>query len=726
MYQEVTYTELKHLVDTSSTIVWVGTTVDNVVLIKLHESIGNTYKIVQVRLATIPQIRNPIIVEHVEATEGTKQFTGVIWQRSGWLSTLRQASIHGINIGGSCEPGLDNMPRKVPTGCIMGYDIETSQLYTRNGSFVPKNARITSLSIWCTCGSCKAWTTIPHADIPNMVYCVTSSTLVKKFIEYVVLHSPLWLVGYNCYNFDNSVLGYHCPTKYRPLFRSINTGAKSAAGFSFYIDIIGVNNIDLYTYLDKRLRWKYTALSLGSVAEYHKLGFKMEMPTTYDADTVYDLILYNINDSKITAKLLDATGVLNQVIGLCTASCSPMVDCNRYVSGTMASCAASSFCISRGMIMDWSQCDLRIGYEGGIVLEPIKGLHKYVTVVDFSSMYPTIIIDVGISPENITILDSCSKGHDDKLVDYDDNYTICCIRGKVVKFNKKKDCLSRDVLRVTTRQRTKYKLTDADYADAYKCLGNSFYGAYGFANSPMHSPRCAAAVTLMGRTATALAYTVFTGLGLKVVYGDTDSCMLRSGPTTKHFKGGIDAHIDFALDTFHRIISYTPFPSMRMAREEPYKSILLVDKKHYAYMKMSGKVGTKGLSSTRKDRLGICRHMTKLVSEIILSSTDIEDTRAIVSNLLNICYSHISSGLLDMQSISREVRYEGNTCYRYTNNDGEDINVPVAKVNLDSAVDYDAKKVYKSLESDMNKLCIPAGLGNVKQMISDADILFYD
>lgn len=718
----ITFTELKHKVDGGDTILWVGSDNDSRVLIRLSEGMSDSHRIFAIDIDKLPKPVAHSIVEHNEATSGTKKFVGVTWQRRGWLRAMRIASIYGININSRCKSGLKSTPMKQIRTCVMGYDIETSQHLTKNGSFPPYNSRITSIALWCSCGYCKVWTTIKHTKLTNIKYCITSSQLVRESIEDISQHMPQWLVGYNCYQFDNCVLAYHSPPSMKILFKSINSGSKSRANYSFYINLTGINNVDLYSYLDKCLRRKYTALGLGSVAEYHKIGNKTQMPTTDDEKTVYSLIDYNINDSKLTSKLWNITGVCNQVIGLCVASCSPVVDCVRYISGTMASCAISSYCISNNMVMDWSECNLRIGYEGGTVLTPVRKLFKSVVVVDFSSMYPTIIRDVGISPENVCILGNCSRIHEDKLLDFNNGYTMVCIKGKIVKYKRNASCIARDVLNITVSQRAVYRISDPDYATAFKILGNSLYGAFGFASSPLHSPRAAASVTLLGRIALSLAYAVFTGLGLTVAYGDTDSCMLAEGSSTKrYFNGNISNHITFALDTFHNVIKYSPFTNMRMEREGMYKAILLVDKKHYAYVTEDGTIATKGLSSTRKDRLGICRDMTGLVAEQILNSEDIEDARKVVSNLLDICFSSILSGTLDMYMVSREVRYEGNTCYRYTNRDGVDVNIPVARADRSILVDYDTSKVHQALEADMDRICIPAGLGSVSSMLQDSD-----
>lgn len=721
----LSYGDLGGYILAGYSILWCGTKDNTNLIVRLSKPNQGVSIYRLVDIYSIPKYSNNRLISHNEATSEVGSFRGVTWQKQGWLKALRIGSIHGINVGGSCTTGLNNIPIDVGKVCTMGYDIEVSQKLAMNGSFPPLNSRITSLAIWCTCSYTHAWTTIKHSATETITYCASTYKLIMAFVAAVEKHMPVWLVGYNCYAFDNAVMAYHVNFSgidNNHTFRQLTSGAKSASTYSYYIDIVGVNNMDLYLYLDKCLRHKYNALGLGSVAASHGIGSKLEMPTTEDEKSVYDLIYYNTNDSFLTSKLWYDTGVIVQLLSLCIASCSPLVDCIRYVSGTMASCAVSSFSLSIGYIMDWSSCDLRIGYEGGVVLTPIRRLFKNVTVVDFSSMYPTIIRDIGISIENVNILSDCSATHPDKLVWFNDRCTIVCIKGKIIRYAKEGNFVSRRVLDHIVAARTRCKHSNPELALGYKLVSNSLYGAFGFASSPMHSPRAAATVTMLGRIALMLASTIYTGLGLTVTYGDTDSCMLAEGKyTSTYFSGDVDAHITFALDIFHRIIKYTPFPRMRMERDKQHKAILLVDKKHYAYMDHEGKVYTKGLSSTRKDRIGICRDMTKAVSELILSSNNIEDVRPTISKLFNIVFASIHSGSLNMHMVSKEVRYEGNTCYKYAHVSGEEVITPVARSNDTVTVEYDRIKVYKALEDDMNKICGPAGLGTVRSMIEDAD-----
>lgn len=715
--------EVRQRIKDGYEISWVGAEDDSDIEVRMRSIDDEVTVHVDLRSLPLPSEKN--VLNRVEATKKLKKPMGAVWQRIGWLRNLRVASIYGINVSSRAEIGPGIAPMKELRGCTMGYDIEVSQEYTRNGSFPPYQSPITSIALWCDCGYCEAWTTIPHKKIEKLVYCVTSKSLVRRSINAIAEHKPKWLVGYNCYQFDNCALRYHCPNDMKYMFKLIFSGSRARPSFTFYLDVRGVNNVDLYARLDKSMRGTYRNLSLDTVAKFHKLGGKLTMPKEENGSYVYNLVKYNISDSRLTSQLWYETGACNQVLGLCSVSCSPVIDCVRHVTGTMASCSISSYCILNDKLMDWSSCELELGFEGGLVLEPERGLVKDVTVCDFSSMYPTIMKNMGLSPENIVIQVEEMDGTPDRITDWKDGVTIVSIKGSLIGFDSKEPNITRDILTANMSMRKIHKKSDPNYADSLKAFSNSMFGAYGYPKSPLYSPRVAATITLAGRTALSIAYGVFTGLGLRVVYGDTDSCFLAPGrKTCTNFGGSTDNHITSALEIFHHVLSYTPFNGLLMEREKPMDAVILVDKKHYAYTDGKGSIKTKGLSHTRKDRLGICRDVTGRVASIILNSKNVDIARAMLELTVNACFDMISTGTLDAYSASKEVRYEGTACYSYTSRRGEIVYIPVAHSDSVTAIDYDIEKILNTVERDIDRICVPSGVGCVADMLRYSNLLF--
>lgn len=62
---------------------------------------------------------------------------------------------------------------------------------------------------------------------------------------------------------------------------------------------------------------------------------------------------------------------------------------------------------------------------------------------------------------------------------------------------------------------------------AYKLVSNSIYGCLGFSNSRFYAPHLAAFITSKGRDALLRAKDIVEKSGVDVIYGDTDSLMLK-------------------------------------------------------------------------------------------------------------------------------------------------------------------------------------------------------
>ena len=219
--EEIDLFTLQYLIDSGHEILWTGSRDDSEVLIRIASDRED--RIIKLRLDRLPKPNRRNAVKHMEATSKVLSFVDVTWHRGGWLKALRTASIYGINVSSRCRPGLGTLSTPSNYGCTMGYDIETSQHLSRKGSFPPPYSRITSIAIWCTCGYCRAWTTIKHSKVKDLIYCPSSKRLVRLSLMDIQTHMPKWLVGYNCYQFDNCSLKYHCPADMVHIFRPINS-----------------------------------------------------------------------------------------------------------------------------------------------------------------------------------------------------------------------------------------------------------------------------------------------------------------------------------------------------------------------------------------------------------------------------------------------------------------------------------------------------------------------
>ncbi|MDP8011601.1 MAG: DNA-directed DNA polymerase [Thermoplasmata archaeon] len=236
------------------------------------------------------------------------------------------------------------------------------------------------------------------------------------------------------------------------------------------------------------------------------------------------VIEYCINDAMLALKILLKIDVLRKYQDLSTVSKLPMDD----VMNSGASTLIDSILIREadrngiGVPLMMSQ-EEEEKIEGGYVHTIEPGLYHWVCVLDFKSMYPSIIIKYNICFTTIN-----EKG------------TIVSPSG--VKFLSKdvKEGLVPKILRTLMAQRdeikNKMKKTQDENAKRYynglqqaiKILMNSFYGVFASSFYRFTNKEIGSSITAFARETVKSIIKDLEDKGIKVVYGDTDSVFFLS------------------------------------------------------------------------------------------------------------------------------------------------------------------------------------------------------
>ena len=158
----------------------------------------------------------------------------------------------------------------------------------------------------------------------------------------------------------------------------------------------------------------------------------------------------------------------------------------------------------------------RVAQGGGVVFEPLAGVHENVWVCDFKSLYPSIIRTFNIDPL------SFARGQQGaESIETHDGTRFASVPG-----------ILPDMLETLFPQRAKAKARGDEVASqAIKILMNSFYGVLGTPQCRFFSPEIVNAITSQGRHLLGWSRDWFTGRGYSVLYGDTDSLFVASGTT---------------------------------------------------------------------------------------------------------------------------------------------------------------------------------------------------
>jgi DNA polymerase I len=182
-----------------------------------------------------------------------------------------------------------------------------------------------------------------------------------------------------------------------------------------------------------------------------------------------------------------------------------------------------------------SASELLVADRGGFVYEPKVGIHDNVGEVDFSSMYPSIMVKNNISAE--TVLCNCCP--DSKVRIPELNYNICEKRRGVVPKSLEL-ILSKRLTYKRLKEETKDPLLKEVYDNrqvALKWILVTCFGYLGYRNSKFGTVDGHIGVCAFGRDAFLKSARIAEADGFEVVHGIVDSLWLKKqGSTVDEYK----------------------------------------------------------------------------------------------------------------------------------------------------------------------------------------------
>lgn len=210
-------------------------------------------------------------------------------------------------------------------------------------------------------------------------------------------------------------------------------------------------------------------------------------------------------------------------------------------------------------------------YSGGLVLEPKKGFYDtYILLLDFNSLYPSIIQEYNVCFTTVDVSSVNSEGIAD-VPSSDLEPGILPVEIKKL-VERRKDVKS--LLKKESPGSDKYLQYDIRQK-ALKLTANSMYGCLGFSNSRFYAKALAALVTSKGREALLAAKNlVESSMRLEVVYGDTDSIMINTHSTEIQEVMQLGRRVKAEVNKMYRLLE--------IDIDGVFKSMLLLKKKKYA------------------------------------------------------------------------------------------------------------------------------------------------
>ena len=365
-------------------------------------------------------------------------------------------------------------------------------------------------------------------------------------------------------------------------------------------------HLDLYRTMSNRafqiyaFGQKYSDFSLNSVAK----GLLGEKKIDYGVElgnlTLYQTANYCQNDARITYNLTSFNNdlLMNLLIVISRIARMPIDDISRMgVSQWIRSLLyyehrQNGILIPRRQELDNRSSDVSNDaiikdkkFRGGLVVEPQVGIHFDVTVMDFASLYPSIIKVKNLSYETVR----CSHDECKKNTIPQTNHWVCTKKNGLtavligslrdLRVNYYKNMAKKDTL--TAEERQLFTVV----SQALKVILNASYGVMGAEIFPLYFLPAAEATTATGRHIILSTINKCKESGIDVLYGDTDSLFVKK-PTPKQIEdiitsAKIDHNVELEIDKEYRYV------------------VLSGRKKNYLGVTKNGKVDVKGLTGKK-------------------------------------------------------------------------------------------------------------------------------
>ncbi|CAE6337459.1 unnamed protein product [Rhizoctonia solani] len=282
-------------------------------------------------------------------------------------------------------------------------------------------------------------------------------------------------------------------------------------------------------------------------------------------------------------------------------------------------------------------------YKGGLVFEPKRGLwDKYILVMDFNSLYPSIIQEYNIDFTTVDKTDDDSGEVKIPAVPDSDVPQGVLPRLIATLVNRRKQVKSL----MKDRGATQSQLVQWDIKQkALKLTANSMYGCLGFEYSRFYARPLAALTTFKGREILTHTRELAESLALDVIYGDTDSIFVNSNVTDLPAALKIANELKKAVNDRYRLLE--------IDLDGIFRRMLLLQKKKYAAVKVeemnASSVEIKGLDMKRREYCVLSKKVSEYILEQILSGEDAETVVERIHDYLRLMGQNIRSGQVDME-----------------------------------------------------------------------------
>jgi DNA polymerase delta subunit 1 len=499
---------------------------------------------------------------------------------------------------------------------------------------------------------------LEHDDV-TVVLVRDQRELIKTYVDYVAYRNPEVLMGFNHLAYDYAFLvdryfrgprvkSSYAKIKYCPIKPIKETWSSSAYKNNDFwmLDSPGVVDVDIMQFATREGYYKGHSLNEIATAELGEQKIDMdhirmhEMFTNNKDDDILSIAEYCLKDCTLPLDIFDKKKIL---IGLLERARVQRVSPNEIYSKGSGQHVMGQLhyeCSLNGYIMDEDKTP-KLRYKGASVIDPKPGIYKDCATVDFSSLYPSIMISDNICyttyvprQERLGSIDAyidipVEMDRESALQHYKDNITE--IHGDrviaIFSFSMTRKGVIPSLVEklIDARKHCKDILTTCSEGEkstwnmrqySYKIAANSIYGLLGSGNPYLTFPIGAACVTARGRYHLNTTITRFIReFNVKVIYGDTDSCFIK-----------IDGCISYDMykEACTELCFKISMSRIKLEFENAFSKLLILGKKHYVAIKYDETEYYRGVVSVRRNSSKLLK---KTYNELVRVIMDSEDKR---------------------------------------------------------------------------------------------------
>ncbi|MGN6350862.1 MAG: DNA-directed DNA polymerase I, partial [Candidatus Nitrosocosmicus sp.] len=286
-------------------------------------------------------------------------------------------------------------------------------------------------------------------------------------------------------------------------------------------------------------------------------------------------------------------------------------------------------------------------YRGGLVVEPILGIHFNVVVVDFASLYPSIIKVHNLSYETVNCPHKSCQEDLNTHIDQT-NHWVCkekrgltsiligTLRDLRVNYYKH---LSKDNA-LNKEDKNLYSVI----SQAIKVILNATYGVMGAEIFPLYCLPVAEATAAIGRITTTKTIQKCHENNIEVIYGDTDSLFLKN-PTK---------------DALNTISSWAKKElGVDLEIDKQYRYVVFSDlKKNYLGVLTDGTVDVKGLTGKKSHTPPIIRSAFYDILNVlkeVFSEKDFEKAKEKIKKIVQSIAENLENKKISLEELSFNV-----------------------------------------------------------------------